>query len=137
MPAAAQPAPARQGGDHSFGRTAGFQGPIGIREPYNRISVSNVNVFRVRTERIERNPERLFQVGGKDFNGLRLSATVDAAQHLDHTWPALGKKDITVRSSSDQSRVLQAGSILFDLKAGRSLGPRVGGLWNELWAVVD
>jgi len=86
--------------------------------------------------RVKGDAERLVQTLGEDRNLRSLAIRANAAEDLDFACLALGQEKITVRSGTNQPRVVQAGRIKLHLEALGRNGQHIRGPGNHRRPVV-
>src|SRR5580658_7407620 len=102
MPAAAQMLiAARNICDHSFRTTACLQIAILVRKAHDRISVADVNIFRIRPWRIKSNAKWPGKPGRKSPGCLGFPVGSDAAEHQYAPGPAFCQKQVSIRRGAN------------------------------------
>src|SRR5580704_6889732 len=107
MAAAGQSPAAGNVRDYRFRVSPSLDIAVLIGEPHDRISIADVDVFGIRTVRIEGNSEGLLQPGGEYFIYLRFPGVARIAQHPNSTGPAFRDEQISIWSNADQPRIVQ------------------------------
>src|SRR4051812_14645868 len=105
MPSAAEPAAPRQLGHNDFGRTAGLEIALTIRETNDRIGIGNIEPLGVLAAGVEGDAEWLFQVGCERLLLNGLAAGGEPAQDAQLPGLALGHEEIAVRSGANEPRI--------------------------------
>ena len=124
MAAAAQAPAAGQLGNIGH-RPRRLQVPVVIREADNLIGVAYVEILRIGSKRVERDPERLMQASGENRHLLRMPLRIHAAEDANLAGLAFGQEDVAVGRGAQLARVVQTGGVKLHLEALGSLGPRV------------
>ncbi len=134
--AAAELAAAGQVGEglRGLGR---LQVAVGVGVADDRVGVADVDVFGVRTFRVEADAERHVEVVGKGGHLLRLAVGADAAEDHDLVLVGEGDEEVAVGRGADEARLVETGGVLGDGKADRGLRQRAFGTRDFFGARVD
>ena len=97
-----------------------------VRKPDDRCRAGDIKPFRVRTGRIESEPERAVDAGGKSFPLDDRRSVGRETQRRDRAVRALRHEQIAVRREAKGSRAADAGRERRDGEAGRNLREDIG-----------
>ena len=97
-----------------------------------RVGVADVDVLRLRPERVEGDPERSVQAGGEDLVDLGLAVAVGVAEDADAVGAALGQEQVAVRRGA----ITRGGSTSpvansVTLNPCGAVGQAPSGRWND------
>ena len=119
-------------GHHHFRRSARLEVSDAIGEAHDAVRIANVDVLRIRSQRIEGDAERLVQAVHKYLRGLRRARLADAAHDQDFAGPATGDEEVAIRRGADHPRIAEASCQAVDLKARQSVQHRARRLRHVL-----
>ena len=95
-----------------------------VREADDRVGVADVDPLRVRSERIERDPERPVEAHGEGRHGPRAAVGPASANHPHAARIALGDEQVAVRRRANQPGIVEAARVLGDDVAGHRFRQR-------------
>src|SRR4029077_4383407 len=105
------------------GFPAGFRVAIPVGKTHDGTRVPHVNPLWIGARGIEVDAEGPIQAGRKNAHHFRFSLARDASKDPDVAGTAFGNEEISVRSGTNQTGLIQSRGILLDLETRRDLWP--------------